>query len=63
MKRGERVSWLAVNGPRSGVLEAKKEKGYLVRLDNGQCVIVARRSIFENELHQNLQEHNEVGVV
>lgn len=49
MKKGERVTWMAVNGPRSGVLEAKMPTGYLVRLDNGKCVIVHQNSIKQNE--------------
>lgn len=37
---GRRVEWMAVNGPQTGVIEAKFGGGYLARLDNGKCVII-----------------------
>lgn len=50
MTIGERASWLAVNGPCEGEVEQFCEKGILVRLDNGKCVILNENSI-KDETH------------
>jgi hypothetical protein len=45
MKRGDRISWMTVNGIKSGAAVDKRELGYLVLLDNGKYVIVSKQSI------------------
>lgn len=41
-----RVWWNCVSGEVSGVVKSKDESGhYVVRLDNGKCVLVHRKSI------------------
>ena len=43
---GNRVWWEAVSGPVSGIVEEFRDgDNYLVRLDNGKCVIVNELSI------------------
>lgn len=49
MMPGDTVSWLAVNGPRTGVLEEPLFTGdWLVRLPDGRHVVV-NESSFRNE--------------
>ena len=45
MKAGDTITWMAVNGPKTGVIEGKTEKGYIARLGNGKRVIVHKNSI------------------
>lgn len=42
---GDKIMWLAVNGPKTGVIEEKRGEWYLVRLPNKKYVIVAFSSI------------------
>lgn len=42
---GETIRWMAINGAKTGRIEAKDEKGYLVRLGNGKVVYVHEKSI------------------
>ena len=42
---GKTISWMSVNGIRSGVIEKETPKGFLVRLSTGKCVIVHKSSI------------------
>lgn len=42
-----RVSWMTINGPRSGATAAFRDGNYLVQLDNGKSVIVHESSIRE----------------
>lgn len=44
---GATVSWMAVNGPQSGVTEGFRDGNYLVRLYNGRHTIVNEKSITE----------------
>ena len=37
---GESVSWLAVNGRRSGVVESMDDRGAMVLLDGGRYVLL-----------------------
>lgn len=49
MKIGVRVSWTAVNGIVSGVLEQSRPGGdWVVRLDNGKIVIVNEKSFIKD---------------
>lgn len=54
-KIGERISWMTVHGPRSGVIEKETDLGWFVRLDGGMTVIVHEDSIIENNerLHKD----------
>lgn len=45
---GEQIAWKTLNSIKTGVIEAKRDYGYLVRLDNGKCVIVHENSIIKN---------------
>jgi len=45
---GEQIAWRTLNSIKTGVIEAKRDYGYLVRLDNGKCVIVHENSIIKN---------------
>lgn len=51
MKRGDRITWKTVNGTCSGAAIDKRELGYLVRLDNGKCMIVNPKSILYEGQH------------
>lgn len=42
---GDRITWEAVNGPKSGFISEETPLGYMVLLDNGKCVIVHENSI------------------
>jgi len=44
MEKGKQVSWMAVNGIRSGVIIGPHQKGYFVRLESGKQVIVHPKS-------------------
>lgn len=44
-KKGDSVSWNAVHGPRSGIIEGEHKLGYLVRLPDGRFTIVHEKSI------------------
>ena len=45
-KKRYRIWWEALNGEVSGIVESKfAPDTYLVRLDNGKCSIVHRKSI------------------
>jgi len=45
MKPGDQVTWMAVNGPKTGVIEKKRGEGYLIRLPNQKCVIAHKKSL------------------
>lgn len=42
---GDKVRWDTVKGLKTGVIEAKRADGYLIRLDNGKCIIAHENSI------------------
>lgn len=42
---GDKVQWDTVKGLKRGVIEAKRADGYLIRLDNGKCIIAHENSI------------------
>lgn len=44
---GDRIGWVTVNGPASGVIEDEHPCGWLVRLDNGKSVVVFDREVVE----------------
>lgn len=45
VKPGDRIAWMSIKGPQSGVIETKFGNGWLTRLDNGKCVLVNEKSI------------------
>ena len=47
MNPGERITWKAVNGPQSGIIQKKHCEGYLVLLYSGKYVIVHEKSIIK----------------
>lgn len=45
-KKRYRVWWEAINGQVSGIVESRfSPDAYIVRLDNGKCSVVHRKSI------------------
>lgn len=42
---GEKVSWMTVNGPRTGRIEAITEKGITICLGNGKTIVADFRSL------------------
>lgn len=47
MDIGDKVKWESVHGPKTGVIESKWKGWYIVRMENGKCIIAA-----ETSLHQ-----------
>lgn len=45
MKEGDRVKWMTANGIRYGILVARCDLGWLVRLDNDKCIIADTNSL------------------
>jgi len=45
MTIGDKVTWMAVNGPKVGVIEEKRGEGYLVRLPNQKFIIAHKKSL------------------
>lgn len=45
---GEQIAWRTLNSIKTGVIEEKRDYGYLVCLDNGKRVIVHENSIIKN---------------
>ena len=43
------IEWVAVNGPRKGVIEKEAHGGYLVRLPDGRLSVVCETSIRNKE--------------
>lgn len=42
---GDTVTWMALNGLKTGRIEVISEKGILVRLGNGKCIIAHETSL------------------
>ena len=42
---GDKVQWDTVKGPKTGVIESKRADGYLIRLDNGKCIVAHETSL------------------
>ena len=53
VRRGERISWKAVNGIRSGVVIDEWDGYYLVDLDNGKYTTVNSKSIIYEDQRQS----------
>ena len=41
----DRVQWDTVKGLKTGVIESKRADGYLIRLDNGKCIVAHETSL------------------
>ena len=42
---GDRVSWTAANGTRTGVVVSRHPLGAVIRLDNGKIIVATRESV------------------
>lgn len=42
---GDRVQWDTVKGLKTGVIESKRTDGYLIRLDDGKCIVAHETSL------------------
>ena len=42
---GERVEWQGVNRRETGEIEAKDERGIVIRLGNGRAIIASEKSL------------------
>lgn len=47
MTIGETISWMTVNGPKTGVVERSDGERHLVRLENKKAVIVDFSSVLK----------------
>ena len=45
MNVGDKVTWTTANGLREGVVEKIDERGALVRLANGKCILAEEDSL------------------